>query len=237
MKFDFVIGNPPYQDDVQNKGDRPNPVYDKFMDATYCVGSKVELIHPARFLFNAGQTSKQWNEKMLNDPHFKVLYYESDASQIFPNTEIKGGVAITYRNDSIEYGAIKVFTSYNELNSIIKKVSGIEGNSPRLNSIIASQGLYRFSDLFFSEHPESSLYIGSGTGNKIVSNVIAKMPDVFLEERDNNENYVRFLGRLKGQRVYRYIKRAPSRSSTRTPITGLPTCSIMIRCSFASSLR
>ena len=50
MKFDYAIGNPPYQEDVQNKGDRANPVYDKFMDAAYQVADVVELIHPARFL-------------------------------------------------------------------------------------------------------------------------------------------------------------------------------------------
>ena len=208
MKFDFIIGNPPYQDDVQNKGDRPNPVYDKFMDAAFHVGSNVELIHPARFLFMAGQTSKQWNEKMLNDSHFKVLHYESDASCVFPNTEIKGGVAITYRNEKRNYGAIKVFTSYPELNSILKKVLTIIGNQSRLNTIIASQGLYRFSELFFKNHPDAFSCMGNGTGNKIVSSVIEKMPDVFHDEipHDGNE-YVRFLGRIKSQRLYRFIRR------------------------------
>ncbi len=36
---------------------------------------------------------------MLQDEHLKVIEYEEDASKIFPNTEIKGGVAITYRED------------------------------------------------------------------------------------------------------------------------------------------
>ena len=54
--FDYVIGNPPYQEDVENKGDRANPVYDKFMESAFQVANVVELIHPARFLFNAGQT-------------------------------------------------------------------------------------------------------------------------------------------------------------------------------------
>ena len=42
-------------------------------------GKKVELIHPARFLFNAGSTPKKWNKKMLNDPYLKVIYYESES--------------------------------------------------------------------------------------------------------------------------------------------------------------
>ena len=68
MKFDFIVGNPPYQDETlgDNKGFAP-PIYDKFMDAAYEVADKVELIHPARFLFNAGSTPKAWNRKMLED--------------------------------------------------------------------------------------------------------------------------------------------------------------------------
>ncbi len=68
MKFDFIIGNPPYQD--ESNGEMRNyarnyapPIYDKFMDACYGVADTVELIHPARFLFNAGSTPKAWNEK------------------------------------------------------------------------------------------------------------------------------------------------------------------------------
>lgn len=90
MKFDFAIGNPPYQEEVLNNG-RQNPIYHKFMDETYKIADVTEFITPARFLFDAGQTPKEWNRKMLNDSHFKVLKYESDASTIFPKTDIKGG--------------------------------------------------------------------------------------------------------------------------------------------------
>lgn len=207
MKFDFVIGNPPYQDEVQNKGDRPNPIYDKFMDASYDIGTTVCLIHPARFLFNAGQTAKQWNKKMLSDKYFKILYYEPVAVNVFPNTDIKGGVAISYRNSEQECGAIEIFTAYNELNSIIKKVTSKSNENERLNTIIASQGLYRFSDMFFTENPTAVEKMGAGTGNKIVSSVMEKLPEVFLDEPTGDHKYVRFLGRLKNQRVYKYIRR------------------------------
>ncbi|MCD7855424.1 MAG: Eco57I restriction-modification methylase domain-containing protein [Clostridiales bacterium] len=91
MKFSYVIGNPPYQEDRRGTSTTAMPVYHEFIDAAYNVGKTVELITPARFLFNVGRTPKQWNQKMLNDTHFKVLHYESNASLIFPNTEIKGG--------------------------------------------------------------------------------------------------------------------------------------------------
>ena len=79
MKFDFVIGNPPYQDSTIGDNDTyAPPVYNQFMDESYKIGHAVELIHPARFLFNAGSTPKAWNEKILNDKHFKVLHYEPD---------------------------------------------------------------------------------------------------------------------------------------------------------------
>lgn len=121
-KFYAVIGNPPYQEQVQ--GDNKNsaaPIYPAFMEGAYDVGNIVELVHPARFLFNAGATPKAWNRKMLDDPHCKVLAYESDSSKMFSNVDIKGGVAITLRNKEQSYGAIGIFTAYDELNSILKK--------------------------------------------------------------------------------------------------------------------
>lgn len=88
--FDFCIGNPPYQETLQNTSDKP--VYNDFMDASYSIASIVELITPARFLFDAGKTPKIWNEKMLNDPHLKVLHYESNSALFFANTDINIGV-------------------------------------------------------------------------------------------------------------------------------------------------
>lgn len=207
MKFDFCIGNPPYQADVQNDGDRASPVYDKFMDAAFGVADCVELIHPARFLFDAGQTPKEWNNKMLNDEHFTVLEYEPDASKVFANTDIKGGVAITLRHHEKNFGAIGVFTSFPQLTEIIKKVSKAVADQPRLDSIIASQGLYRFSNNFFEQNPTASSIMGKGTGSKIVSSVMEKLPNIFTNEPKQKDD-VRLLGRINNQRAYRYIKRS-----------------------------
>ena len=90
------------------------------MEECYIIANSVELVHPARFLFNAGSTPKEWNNKMLDDPHFKVLHYEEDCRRIFPNTDIKGGIAITYHDNNSIYEPIHVFTKYEELNTILK---------------------------------------------------------------------------------------------------------------------
>lgn len=47
MKFDYAIGNPPYNTDFSSSGDNGNfaaPVYNLFMDAAYTVADKVELM-------------------------------------------------------------------------------------------------------------------------------------------------------------------------------------------------
>ena len=59
-----IVGNPPYQGDVEdseNKTFMPS-VYNLFIDMAYEISERVELIHPARFLFNAGQTPKAWKK-------------------------------------------------------------------------------------------------------------------------------------------------------------------------------
>ena len=75
MKFDVIIGNPPYQEETASDSTRKPPIFNFFMDEAYKCADKVSLITPARFLFNAGYTPSQWNNKMLNDPHLKVQLY------------------------------------------------------------------------------------------------------------------------------------------------------------------
>ena len=203
-KFDFCIGNPPYQADVKNEGDRANPVYDKFMDAAFEIANCVELIHPARFLFNAGQTSKAWNEKMLNDEHFKVIHHEINSSNVFPNTDIKGGVAISIHDVNKNFGAIKLFTIYPELNSITRKVDSLTDTGAYVDSITSPRGMYRFSDKFYLDHPEAKTLVGDGSGNMVVSNAFTKMPDLLTKEK-LEENAIKILGRTGSKRDYRYI--------------------------------
>ena len=69
MKFDAVVGNPPYQEEGEST--RKSPIYHLFYDSAFSISNIVSMISPARFLFDAGQTPKAWNEKMLNDKHFR----------------------------------------------------------------------------------------------------------------------------------------------------------------------
>lgn len=59
---------------------------------------------------------------MLNDPNLKVLWFEQNSGKVFANTDIKGGVAITYHDRRKNFGRIGTFTAFTELNFIMKKV-------------------------------------------------------------------------------------------------------------------
>lgn len=90
MKFDVVVGNPPYQEsqDNNNKG---KAIYHHFYNLAEKLADQYCLISPARFLFNGGLTPAEWNKKMLNDEHLKVVYFNPKSSEIFPTTDIMGG--------------------------------------------------------------------------------------------------------------------------------------------------
>lgn len=203
--FDYVIGNPPYNEDFENSGENGNfakPVYNQFIDAVNGVAEKVELIHPARFLFNAGSTPKAWNEKMLNDPHFKILSYEADSSKVFSNTDIKGGIAISYSDSTKDFGAIGTFTAFPGLNGIVKKCRAKDEQSS-LAAIIYTQ--VRFDlDKLYEDHPEYREVIGSnGKDRRFRNNAFEKI-GLFSESRTEDDD-VKVLGVLKNKRTWRYI--------------------------------
>ena len=197
--------DPPYNDDFNNSGANgkyAKPVYNLFMDAAFKVADKVELIHPARFLFNAGSTPKSWNEKMLHDEHFKVLLYEPNSSKIFPNTDIKGGVSITYYDSSRQYKPIETFTSFPELNSILGKVKPLF--DVPLSSMISGRGVYRLSDKALREHPEIIKIQSKGHQYDVGAGAFKKLKDIvfFAKKPRDNHEYVRFLGLVSNTRVY-----------------------------------
>lgn len=170
-------------------------------------GKKVELIHPARFLFNAGSTPKKWNKKMLNDPYLKVIYYESESKKVFENVDIKGGIAVTYHDNSKDFGAIKVFTQYSELNEIMKKVV----EQPKFISLIEivySRTAYRLTDLIHKDYPNAIDNLSKGHAYDMASNIFERLPFIFYDEKPSDENdYVKIIGRENNKRCWKYIRR------------------------------
>jgi len=209
MKFDFVIGNPPFNEDRYEDSEQKNfapPVYHLFMDEAYTIADKVELIHPARFLSNAGNTPRQWNQKMLNDPHFKVLFYEENGKKIFPNNEIKGGIAITYRDEKKDFGAVGIFTQFSELNSILHKVHTDDFVS--LSTIVITRTAYRLTDKMHEDHPEAINQLSAGHAHDMSTNIFERLPQIFFKEKPNDGyDYIKILGREENKRTYKYVRR------------------------------
>ena len=209
MKWDFAIGNPAYQAAVNEQGDNKTffaPVYNYFLDEAFKVADKVEMIHPARFLFNAGSTPKAWNEKMLSDPHYKVLEYEEDATKVFSNTDIKGGVVITYHDKSKEFGAIQTFTKYPELNGILRKVVDSE-TFESINKDVITRTAYRITDVLHRDHPEAIKQLSKGHAYDMSTNIFDRLPQVFFDKRPNDDKkYIKILGREGNTRVYKFIQ-------------------------------
>lgn len=208
MKFDFITGNPPYQDEsVGEQKTYAPPIYHQFIDGAVKVADVVELIHPARFLFNAGSTPKAWNQKMLNDPHFKVLYYEKDAGRIFSNTEIKGGVAITYYDNRKEFGTIGTFSEYTEMNDIREKIEKYVG-FVSFASIVISRTSYRLTDKMHADHPEAIGQLSKGHAYDMSTNILERLPQIFFEEKpEDGLDYIQIVGRINNERTRRFIRR------------------------------
>lgn len=147
------------------------------------------MIHPARFLFNAGATPKQRNERMLQDTHLKVLYFEQDSSKVFSNTDIKGGVAITYHDYERDFGAIETFTVYKDLNDILHKVMA-DKDFVGFNTIVYGRNIYRFTDKLHSDYPNIINKLSKGHAYDLSSNVFEKIPEIFNDDSNDISNTI-----------------------------------------------
>lgn len=99
MKFNAVVGNPPYQEKKSsektvNNGAFASALYPKFIDLAINTGaSYVSLITPSRWMTRVGQgITDAWVDKMLRGNHFIKMHDYLDATVCFDKVEIKGGV-------------------------------------------------------------------------------------------------------------------------------------------------
>lgn len=202
VKFDVVIGNPPYQNEGIGDVARDEPIYHKFMDLAYEVADKAVLITPARFLFNAGQTPKMWNKKMLEDKHLQVIYFAQKSEEVFPNTDIKGGVAVTYRDAKKNFGAIETFTPVEWLNELFHLVHHKVKRS--FNEYLFGKSSYKFSANLYNRYPELRGRVSVAEEKSIGSNIFERLPEIFSDEKQS-DSQVGIYGRLNNERVIKWI--------------------------------
>lgn len=202
MKFDVVIGNPPYQEEIQGKNTQTRPIYNLFMDEAYKIAKKTCLITPARFLANVGGTSKSWNKRMLNEPHFKIVDYFAKSGKVFPNTDIKGGVVISYFDWGKTFEPIGTFIAIPELASIYKKVHQLKEET--LDTIMYGADSHKLTDVMFNDNPQLVERTDESHRKALSSTLFDRYPDIFKNNDDGS--MVKIWGRNKAGRLYKYIK-------------------------------
>ena len=144
---------------------------------------------------------------MLQDPHLKVLYFEQDSSKVFSNTDIKGGVAITYHDKSENIGAIGIFTAYKELNDILKKVNG-QDTFLSFSRIVITRTAYRLTNKMHEDYPDAIKQLSNGHAYDMSTNIFERLPQIFFDEKPNDgEEYIQILGRANNERVYKYVRK------------------------------
>ena len=168
MKFDVIIGNPPYQ--LSDGGDTEErqrggaiPLYHKFIQQAKKLQPRyLTMIVPSRW-FSGGRGLDDFRDEMLHDTHLRVIVDFPLSSECFPGVEIKGGVCFflwdrdneglcrvsTVRGNTtststralLEKGS-DIFIRYNEAISILHKVQ--EFSEQSFAPLVSSQKPFGF---------------------------------------------------------------------------------------------
>ena len=174
MKFDTIIGNPPYQvSDGGGTGSSAMPIYQKFVEMAIALEPKyVSFIIPSRW-FAGGKGLDEFRANMLKDKRISHLTDYPNANDCFPGVEIKGGVCHflwdkkhkgecvvrTMRGEEIvsqmtrPLDGYDVFIKHNEALTILEKVQKLAENT--LESKVYARNPFGFISSFkdYKEKP------------------------------------------------------------------------------------
>lgn len=123
MKFDAIVGNPPYMEMDGGAQASAKPIYQHFVTVAKQLNPKyLSFIMPTRW-YSGGKGLDEFRDEMLNDIHIEKLFDCLSPEVLFPNTNIRGGVCYFLRNSQFDGKKEKatVVTLENGKNAIITK--------------------------------------------------------------------------------------------------------------------
>lgn len=183
MRFDVIIGNPPYQLSDGGYGASAMPIYQKFVMQAKSLNPKyISMIVPARW-YAGGKGLDEFRASMLGDDSIVKLVDFVNAKDCFPNLSIGGGVCyflidreyhgqctvVNYSkgNESESFRSLSdhgVFIRYNEAMPIMAKVKLLGEDT--LNNMVMSRNVfgltssYRGQETKDDDHPIAVLSSG-----------------------------------------------------------------------------
>lgn len=165
MKFDAIVGNPPYQISDGGAQASATPIYQHFVKASILVNPNyLSFIIPTRW-YAGGKGLDEFREEMLNDKKLKELYDSISPEKIFPNTNIRGGVCYFLRDLNYDNSKdlVRVVTlDGREIIADIKRKLKIEGTEifirdakaiTILDKVFKDKGIKILSDYISARKP------------------------------------------------------------------------------------
>lgn len=93
MKFDVIVGNPPYQVGTEGHGATASTIYHQFVTKAIDLDPKyILMITPSRW-FSGGKGLDEYRAKMIADRRLRVLVDNPKIFDCFPGVKIRGGVS------------------------------------------------------------------------------------------------------------------------------------------------